>query len=172
MIGPVLVGLALSTAGVAGITWAHQANKYERQLDELRSEHLTQQAAAEKARADEEASRRKIEQELVDEQAIHALKFTAARVELDAARAAGRVASGRVRDAARATARLAGQVGANTTASAVRETAAGALDVLADVLSRAEQRATELAGIADDRGIAGRACERLYEEAREKLKAH
>ncbi|WP_322073314.1 DUF2514 family protein [Burkholderia cepacia] len=38
-----------------------------------------------------------------------------------------------------------------------------ALDLLADVLGRADQRAGELAKIADDRGIAGQQCERDYD---------
>ncbi|AXK65942.1 DUF2514 family protein [Burkholderia sp. IDO3] len=38
-----------------------------------------------------------------------------------------------------------------------------ALDLLADVLGRADERAGELAKIADDRGIAGKQCERDYD---------
>ena len=74
-----------------------------------------------------------------------------------------------IRDAARAYAQRAGQVCADTTAAELRASAASALDVLADVFSRAEQRATELAGIADERWIAGAACVRLYQEARATL---
>lgn len=43
------------------------------------------------------------------------------------------------------------------------QAAGDALDLLADVLGRADQRAGELAKIADDRGIAGRQCERDYD---------
>ncbi|SMG00320.1 DUF2514 family protein [Burkholderia singularis] len=38
-----------------------------------------------------------------------------------------------------------------------------ALDLLADVLGRADARAGDLAKIADERGIAGRQCERDYD---------
>ncbi|RQT74737.1 DUF2514 family protein [Burkholderia cepacia] len=41
--------------------------------------------------------------------------------------------------------------------------AGDALDLLADVLGRADTRAGELAKIADDRGIAGQQCERDYD---------
>jgi hypothetical protein len=41
--------------------------------------------------------------------------------------------------------------------------------VLADVFARAEQRAGILGAIAEERGIAGRACERAYDSAREAL---
>ncbi|AQT50324.1 DUF2514 family protein [Burkholderia cenocepacia] len=39
----------------------------------------------------------------------------------------------------------------------------GALDLLADVFGRADERAGELAKIADERGIAGQQCERSYD---------
>ena len=129
------------------------------------------EAAAERERADLAESRRKAEQELIDAQETHATEVASIRSELDAARTAGRVESGRVRDAARAYAQRAGQVCADTTAAELRASAADALDVLADVFGRAEQRATELAGQADDRGIAGRACEREYDKARAKVNA-
>ncbi|MCW3539343.1 DUF2514 domain-containing protein [Burkholderia cenocepacia] len=49
-------------------------------------------------------------------------------------------------------------------AAAAGSPAAGdALDLLADVLGRADTRAGELAKIADDRGIAGRQCEADYD---------
>jgi phage tail sheath protein FI len=38
-----------------------------------------------------------------------------------------------------------------------------ALDLLADLLGRADERAGELAKIADERGIAGQQCERSYD---------
>ncbi|MGU4696718.1 DUF2514 domain-containing protein [Burkholderia cepacia] len=42
-------------------------------------------------------------------------------------------------------------------------TAGDALDLLADVLGRADEAAGELAKIADERGIAGQQCERDYD---------
>ena len=126
-------------------------------------------AAAERQRADLETARRKTEQELIDAQETHAVEVAAFRTELDAARDRARVESGRVRNAARAYAQSASAQCADATAAELRASAADALDVLADVFSRAEQRATELAGIADDRGIAGRACEREHDKARAAL---
>ena len=134
-----------------------------------KTEYAQRVADAERQRADQEARNRAIEQELIDAQETHAVEVAAIRSELDAARTAGRVESGRVRDAARAYAHRAGQVCADTTAAELRASAASALDVLADVFSRAEQRATELAEQADERGIAGAACVRLYQEARATL---
>ncbi|MCW3687377.1 DUF2514 domain-containing protein [Burkholderia cenocepacia] len=48
--------------------------------------------------------------------------------------------------------------------AAVGSPAAGdAIDLLADVFGRADERAGELAKIADERGIAGQQCERSYD---------
>ncbi|KWD62375.1 MULTISPECIES: DUF2514 family protein [Burkholderia] len=53
---------------------------------------------------------------------------------------------------------------ARHTTSATGGPAAGdALDLLADMLGRADARAGELAAIADERGIAGEQCERDYD---------
>ncbi len=165
--------LALALAASAALnvaTWAKLSA--ERNAHEsFRTETAERVAAAERQRADLETARRKTEQELIDAQETHAVEVAAIRSELDAARTRARVESGRVRDAARAYAQRAGQVCADTTATELRASAADALDVLADVFSRAEQRATELAGQADDRGIAGRACEREYDKVRTKVNA-
>lgn len=164
------LALAASLAGnVAG--WA-KLSAERNAHNSFRAQTAERVAAAERERADLAESRRKAEQELIDAQETHATEVAAIRSELDAARTRARVESGRVRDAARAYAQRARAQCADTTAAGVREAAADALDVLADVFSRAEQRATELAGIADDRGIAGRACEREHDKAREKLKAN
>ncbi len=54
--------------------------------------------------------------------------------------------------------------GARHSATAAGGPPAGdALDLLADVLGRADARAGELAAIADERGIAGQQCERSYD---------
>ena len=163
------LALAASLAGNVA-SWA-KLSAERNAHNSFRAQTAENVAAAERERADLAESRRKAEQELIDAQETHAVEVAALRTEVDAASAAGRVASVRVRDAARATAQRAGQVCADSTATAVRTTAADAPDVLADVFSRAEQRATELAGIADDRGIAGRACEREYDKARTKVNA-
>ncbi|WP_175804940.1 DUF2514 family protein [Burkholderia ambifaria] len=50
------------------------------------------------------------------------------------------------------------------TAASAGSTATGdALDLLADLFGRADERAGELAKIADERGIAGQQCERDYD---------
>ncbi|MBA9898520.1 DUF2514 family protein [Burkholderia cepacia] len=48
-------------------------------------------------------------------------------------------------------------------AAAGSPTTGDALDLLADVFGRADERAGELAKIADERGIAGQQCERSYD---------
>ena len=54
--------------------------------------------------------------------------------------------------------------GVRHSASAAGGSPAGdALDLLADVLGRADARAGELAAIADERGVAGQQCERSYD---------
>ena len=167
---PVLaLALAASLAGnvASWVKLSAERNAH----NSFRTETAESLAAAERERADLAESRRKTEQELIDAQETHAAEVEAVRSELDAARTAGRVESGRVRDAARAYAQRARAQCADTTAAELRASAADALDVLADVFSRAEQRATELAGIADDRGIAGRACEREHDKARAALMA-
>ena len=161
------LALAASLAGNVA-TWA-KLSAERNAHNSFRAQTAERVAAAERERADLAESRRKAEQELIDAQETHAVEVAAIRSELDAARTAGRVESGRVRDAARAYAHRAGQVCADTTAAELRASAASALDVLADVFSRAEQRATELAEQADERGIAGAACVRLYQEARATL---
>ncbi|MGS0974737.1 DUF2514 family protein [Burkholderia glumae] len=50
-----------------------------------------------------------------------------------------------------------------TSASAGSPAAGDALDLLADVFGRSDERAGELAKIADERGIAGQQCERSYD---------
>ncbi|WP_175783927.1 DUF2514 family protein [Burkholderia ambifaria] len=53
---------------------------------------------------------------------------------------------------------------ARHTAASAGSTATGdALDLLADLFGRADERAGELAKIADERGIAGQQCERDYD---------
>ncbi|MEK7893177.1 DUF2514 family protein [Burkholderia contaminans] len=88
---------------------------------------------------------------------------TDAAKERDQAVAAAAAAAGGAADGLRkqvaaliADVRRAGATGGSTTAS-------DPLDLLADVFGRADERAGELARIADERGIAGRQCERAYD---------
>jgi hypothetical protein len=138
----------------------------------VKADHATTRAQfAERVAQAEEAARiqseknRAIEQELSHAQAETERETASLRGELDRARAAGNVASVRLRDtvAAVATATLAG---CTATASAeLRQTAATAARVSADVLAELEQRSRLLGATADDRYLAGRACERQYEAA-------
>lgn len=74
------------------------------------------------------------------------------------AAAAARIADGLRRQVAAliTDVRHAGATGGSTTAG-------DALDLLADVFGRVDERAGELARIADERGIAGQQCERSYD---------
>jgi len=74
-----------------------------------------------------------------------------------------------MQDAANAVAARARTQCSNTAASDLGTPAGDAIGVLAYVLGRADERAGILADIAEQRGIAGRACERSYDEAREAL---
>jgi len=112
--------------------------------------------AAQKAADEAETQRRVTAQQEVTRDA----QLQASTARADAARADG------ARDALRV--QLAGFVAANrrppsTPAPSGSAPAADALDVLADVFSRADQRAGELAKLADDRGTAGLACQRSYD---------
>ena len=79
----------------------------------------------------------------------------------DRAAAAAAAADRRVRE--RATALVARAAAADPAAADGCAPAANAARVLADLLRRADERAGLLARIADERGTAGRACERLYD---------
>ena len=139
---------------------AHQTSK---------AQHSEQVAAAQAQRADEEAKRRKAEQELTHAQEAHGEEVAALRVDRDRARAAGRVVDGRVRSAAADVAQRASQVCADSTSAELRQAASDAIVVLAELRDRADERAGELARFSTDAHLAGLACERRYNEAREKL---
>jgi hypothetical protein len=128
--------------------------------------------ATQTARANQEAKNRQIEQELNDASEIHAEEVAAVHAARAADRAAGAAVSGRLRDAARATAELAGQVRADSTAAGVREAAADAARVLADLREESDERSGILARALDNAHFAGNACERVYKEVREKLKTN
>ncbi|WP_443693150.1 DUF2514 family protein [Pseudomonas protegens] len=69
-----------------------------------------------------------------------------------------------LRDQADRTAsRTASQVGGNSCTAAASAAASRAVLVLADVLKRADQRAEDLAAIADQRGARGVTCEQAYD---------
>ena len=145
-----------------------QAERLEHQ--NTKTTYAAQVAAAEKQRADEETKRRKAEQELTHAQEQHGKEIAALRTDVDRARARAAVESSRVQDAAAAAAQRARAQCPNPRASDLGASAGDPIGVLADVLGRADARAGELADLADQRYLAGRACEREYDNARETLK--
>lgn len=138
---------------------AHEATK---------AQHAHERAAAAASALANERRNRELEQELTNATEAHANTQAA----LDAARRAAvdRARSdGRLRDQSRAYAAAAGAQCANPTAAANQPTAADALDLLAGLLDRADERARELAAIADDARARGLACEADYDRARAAL---
>lgn len=167
LLGAALVGSVLANCAT------HNRLQAERLAHQTtRAQHAELVSAADRLRAQTEANRRKAEQELRDAQDAHAQEVAALHLDLDRARAAGRVASQRVRDAAAAAAERARAQCAAATPADLRAAAGDPVGVLADVLGRIDERASVLAEIADQRYIAGRACEREYDAAREKLSQH
>lgn len=136
---------------------AHQTTK---------ATYAAQVAAAEQISREQSEKNRAAEQELRDAQETHAKEIATLHLDLDRSRAATRAASVRVQDAARAAAARARAQCANTAASELRPSADDPIGVLAYVLGRADARAGELADVAEQRGVAGRACERAYDEVR------
>ncbi|WGS46787.1 DUF2514 domain-containing protein [Burkholderia sp. JSH-S8] len=111
-----------------------------RQIDDLKVER-------------DEFRRRSVAQQEI---ATHAAKERdQARVDADAAASA---ADGLRRQVAALVADV-----RRSTASAGSSSAGDALDLLADVLGRADARAGELAKVADERGIAGQQCEHSFD---------
>ncbi|KVQ67892.1 hypothetical protein WT22_06265 [Burkholderia territorii] len=111
-----------------------------RQIDDLRAER-------------DEYSRRLVAQEEI---------ATDAAKERDQARADAAVADGAADGLRKQVAALAAD--ARRAGAAAGSSATGdALDLLADLFGLADERAGELAKIADERGIAGQQCERSYD---------
>lgn len=140
---------------------AHQTTK---------ATYAAQVAAAERISREQSEKNRATEQELRDAQETHAKEIAALHVSRDRDRAAAGAVVVRVRDAARATAALAGQACADSSTTQLREAAGAAARMLADLRERADERAGILAEFATDAHLAGRACERAYDTAREALK--
>lgn len=163
----VLCAGAISSAAVSG--YRLQAARLAHQV--TRADHATAMAAAHAAQAAEESRRRQTEQELTDAQEAHARELAAVHLNRDRDRAAGAAVAQRVRNTARAAAELAGSVCADPAAARLRASAADAARMLAELRERADDRAGILARAADDAHLAGLACQRRYDEAREALKA-
>ena len=157
--------LALALLGSLGLTWRTHSN-----LQAERLAHQTTRTQHASALADAHAQHRKTEQDLLDAQEDHAAQAQAFHVDLDHARAAARMESVRLRDAINAATQRARAGCAAPATSDLRQAAEDPIGVLAHVLGRADERASVLADLADRRGIAGRACEREYDTARQALK--
>ena len=124
-------------------------------------------AGAEKAARQLTQQYRAIEQEIARAEEVNAAEVSALHLDLDRARSSAVVQSLRMRDAINAATKRA-RAGCPAPAAAdLRAPAGDAIGVLADVLGRADARASILADLADRRGIAGRACERAYDDARQ-----
>jgi hypothetical protein len=126
-------------------------------------------AAAEQASREAEAKNRQTETELRNAQEINAAEVAALHHDLDRSRAAARTASNRLQDAANAAAARARAQCAASPAADLGTPAGDPIGVLAYVLGRADERAGRLADIAEQRGIAGLACEKAYDTARSAL---
>lgn len=138
-------------------------------LKSAQASHAEYVATAEKTARQLSEQYRAIEQEITRAQEINAAEIAALHLGLDRARSSAAAASQRLRDAANAAAKR-GRAGCATAPAALlRPPTDDPIGVLADVLGRADQRASVLADIADQRGIAGRACERAYQVMFDKL---
>jgi len=164
--------IASVVAAVVGAGWWARSTLIQQGYDKATAEYTKLVVAAQQARDDEILKRLSATKELEDAQKIHGKEVAALYLDLDAARRASRAESAGLHTAALAAAARARAQCADTAATAVRSTASDAIGVLAYVFERADTRAGVLGGIAEERGIAGRACERSYDAAREKLKTN
>lgn len=159
----------------SGALAAHGVQSYRLNTERLahqttKTAFSTYQTEAERASREAEARNRQTEQELRDAQDAHAKEVAAIHLDLDSARARAAGVAGRMQVAVAAAAAQARAGCAAATPADLRTATGDPIGVLADVLGRADTRAGILADIADRRGIAGRACEREYDQARNTLK--
>ena len=152
---------ALAAAGVSQTRFTHERANHA----ETRAQHAEQVAKAEQASRIASEKNRKTEQELQDVVIQAQAQAEALRIDLDAARAAGRVASDRLRNAAANAAATAGARGEGADSAAISEAAARAARMLADVLAEIEHRSGILAEQADRSRAAGLQCEAIHDAA-------
>jgi hypothetical protein len=164
-----LVALTVISILAAGSAWYGYSSGKQSGMATTQAAWNVERLATQTERANREAENRLIEQELIDATEIHAKEVEAVHKARAVDRAAGAVVAVRLRDAARATAELAGQTRADSTAAGVREAAADAARMLAQLREESDERSGILARTADDAHFAGAACVRRYEEAREAL---
>jgi septal ring factor EnvC (AmiA/AmiB activator) len=163
--------LAVGLVVALGATWYsnHLLNMERTAHADTRSTYAAQVANAERVAREQSEKHRATEQEMRDAQETHAAEVKALHLNLDRARNRAAVESRRVQDAAHAAAERARAQCENTSASDMGASTGDPIGVLANVLGLADERAGILADIAEQRGIAGRACEREYDRAREAL---
>ncbi len=161
----ILLTLALAAAGVSQSRFTHERANHA----ETRADYAGKVADAEAATRAQSEKNRATEQELRNAQDQNAEQAQALLAALDYAATVDRVASQRLRDAAQDLAAIARSRCASSPAVTGSEAGGDPIGVLADVLGRADQRAGELAAIADSSRIRGLACEAQYDAAREAL---
>jgi len=156
------IGVVLGGAIAGPGAWHWQANRYERQLAErgrelaeLREGQVREMAAA------VDAARQEYQDKVERQTEIANDATKVAESARNDARAAGAVAEQLRQRVAQLGA--AARAPDNPTAAGAGQAAGDPLDVLANVLSRADKRAGELAEYADASWIAGLACERSYD---------
>lgn len=159
----------------SGLAASHAMTGYQLKSERLahqtsKATHAEQVAAAETAAREQSEKYRTKEAELRNAQDAHTKEVAALHLDLDGARNRAAVESGRVQDAARTAAARARAQCANAATPELRPSTDDPIGVLAYVLGRADARAGELADVAEQRGIAGRACEREYDTAHEAIK--
>lgn len=152
---------ALAAAGVSQTRFTHERANHA----ETRAQYAEQVAQAEQASRIASEKHRAKEQELQDVVIQTQAKAETFRRDLDAARAAGRVASDRLRNAAANAAAAAGARGEGADSAAVSEAAARAARMLANVLAEIEHRSGILAEQADASRAAGLQCEAIHDSA-------
>lgn len=158
--------IALSAVGVLAVALqTYRLALVQRDLEaahKTHAEHLqadAQALAAAQERARAEEQRRRREHEQIAQQTAERIR----QAQADAARAAA--AAGRLRTHVATLAAACG-ASADPAVAGSSETAAGPGLLLADLFSRADDRAGELARFADSAHAAGVACERAYEALR------
>lgn len=159
-----VVAFVLGAAYRAGVSREH--DRAEARIAEILREHAQQVAELERERASAEQKARETEQQWradIDKVAQDARTQVQA-AQRDAVAAAA--VSDSLRERAAALARTCSAAATAAGAAARGQAASNPAAVLADLFSRADARAGELARIADERGAAGAGCERAADALR------
>lgn len=174
------VALFIAKVAFVGLLWFAGSTYVDLKAEQLahartNQSHAHALAVAEKQRADEEAKRRKAEQDLINETVSHEQEVAALRASMLADRASSGAVAERLRNAASeaaARAKRASEVCADPTSAELRKATQDTIVVLTELRERADERAGVLAEFASEAHLAGLACERRYEEARAKVVAY